>query len=179
MRKVIAAEYLSLDGVMEEPRWTGSYWNDELATLQRDLLFSSDALLLGRVTYQGMSQAWPSSSDEQGFADRMNSLPKHVATTTLTNLQWNASPIQGDVAEEIQKLKQQPGQHILIYGSAALVQSLMQRGLIDEYRLMVCPIVIGKGKRLFADSSEAKLKLVDTKTTGAGVTILSYQPDKN
>ncbi len=178
MRKMIAAEYLSLDGVIEEPRWTGAYWNDELAKLQHDLLFSSDALLLGRVTYQGMSQAWPSSTDEQGFADRMNSLPKHVATTTLKDLEWNASPIERDVTEELRKLKQQSGQNILIYGSATLVQSLLPHGLIDEYRLMVCPVVIGKGKRLFTDGSEAKLKLVDTKTTSAGVVILSYQPDQ-
>ena len=179
MRKIIAAEYLSLDGVMEEPRWTGPYWNDELAKLQHDLLFSSDALLMGRVTYQGMSQAWPSSSDEQGFADRMNSLPKHVATRTLRDLEWNASPIQGDVAEELKNLKERPGQTILIYGSATLVQSLMPHDLIDEYRLMVCPVVVGTGKRLFTDGNEAKLKLVDTKTTSAGVAILSYQPDKS
>jgi dihydrofolate reductase len=178
MRKVIAATYLSLDGVMEEPSWTAPYWNDEIAKLQHDLLFSSDALLLGRVTYEGFAKAWPSMTDEQGFADRMNSLPKHVATKTLRELTWNAAPIKGDVVEEVKKLKQQSGQNILLYASGALVRSLMPHDVIDEYRLMVHPVIIGKGKHLFADGSEAKLKLVDTKTTSTGVVILSYQPDQ-
>lgn len=176
MRKLIAATYLSLDGVMEDPRWTAPYWNDELQELQRTLLFESDALLLGRVTYQGFAQAWPTMTDEQGFAQRMNSLPKHVATTSLHDLEWNATPIHGDVPEEVRKLKKGPGGNILLYASGALMRSLMPHDLIDEYRLMVHPVIVGAGKHLFTDGSEAKLKLVDTKTTGTGVLILSYQP---
>ncbi len=178
MRKVIAAEYVSLDGVMEEPSWTGPYFDEDLGKLQQDLLFASDALLLGRVTYEGFAAAWPSMTDEAGFADRMNGLPKHVASTTLEGpLDWNASLIEGSVAEEVSRLKEQPGQNLLIYGSADLVDTLMQHGLVDEYRLMVFPVVLGSGKRLFADRTEAKaLKFVDSKTTGSGVVVLTYEP---
>ncbi len=175
MRKIVAAEYLTLDGVMEEPAWTAPYWSDELGKLQHDLLFASDALLLGRVTYEGFAKAWPDMKDEAGFAERMNSLPKHVASTTLKELEWNASLIEGNVVEAVKTLKQQKGENLLIYGSATLVQTLMQHGLIDEYRLMIYPLSLGAGKRLFAEGSEAKLKLVDTQTTDEGVVILTYQ----
>lgn len=177
MRRVVAAEYVALDGVMEEPAWTGPYFNEELGQMQFDLLFASDALLLGRLTYQGFAAAWPSMTDEQGFADRMNSLPKFVASKTLQETEWNATLIQGDVAEEVSALKQQPGGDFLIYGSADLVNTLMRHGLIDEYRLMVFPIVVGSGKRLFEDGNDATaLSLVDVKTTSTGVAVLSYQP---
>jgi len=177
MRKVNAAVYVSLDGVMEEPAWTREFWNEELAKFQYDQLFASDALLLGRVTYQGFAAAWPSMTDEQGFADRMNSMPKFVASTTLKEAEWNATLIKGDVAAEVAKLKQQPGQDLLLYGSGELVHTLMQHGLIDEYRLMVHPVVLGSGKRLFRDGSPTTtLRLVDTKTTSTGVVILTYQP---
>ena len=177
MRKVIAAEYVSLDGVMEEPSWTGPYFNEEVAKFQYDLLFASDALLLGRVTYQGFAAAWPSMTDEVGFADRMNTLPKFVASTTLEEAEWNASLIKGNVAEEVSRLKQQSGQDILIYGSSDLVRTLMQNDLIDEYRLMVQPVVLGSGKRLFGDESNTTaLRLVDATTTSTGVVVLTYQP---
>src|SRR5205085_8006346 len=126
MRNVIATEYVTLDGVIEEPGWTTPYWNDEIAKFKFDELFASDALLLGRVTYQGFAEAWPSMTDEQGFADRMNSLPKYVASTTLEEAEWNASLIKGNVVEEVSKLKQQPGQNLLVYGSGELVHALMQ-----------------------------------------------------
>src|SRR5919199_380557 len=99
MRKVVVTEYVTLDGVIENPTWTGPYWNDEIAKFKFDELFESDALLLGRVTYEGFAKAWPSMTDEQGFADRMNSLPKHVASRTLETTEWNASLIKEDVAE--------------------------------------------------------------------------------
>lgn len=177
MRKIVAAEYVSLDGVMEEPRWTIPFWNEELGQYQYDQLFASDALLLGRVTYEGFAAAWPSMTDEQGFADRMNSMPKYVASTTLETLEWNANRIEGDVAAAVAKLKEQPGQDILIYGSAALVQTLLPHGLIDEYRLMVHPVLLGGGKRLFPDGIDATtLALVESKTTATGVLLLRYQP---
>jgi dihydrofolate reductase len=177
MRRVVLAMYVSLDGVVEEPAWTSEFWNDELAKYQYDQLFASDALLLGRVTYQGFAAAWPSMTDEAGFADRMNSLPKYVASTTLDDAEWNASLIKENVAEEVARLKQQPGQDILIYGSADLVHTLMQHDLIDEYRLMVFPVVLGSGKRLFQEGSGTKvLRLVDTKTTSTGVALLTYEP---
>ncbi len=176
MRKVVAAEYLTLDGVMEEPAWTMPYWNDELAQLQGDLLDASDALLLGRVTYQAFAQVWPTSKDEG--AEQINNMPKFVASTTLQETEWNATLIEGDVVEEVAQLKQQSGQDRLIYGSGKLVRSLMPHNLIDEYRLMVCPIALGSGQRLFADNSKANLELVDTKTTRTGVVVLTYRTAK-
>lgn len=179
MKKIVAAEYVSLDGVMENPTWTGPFWdNEDLGSAQFDLLFASDSLLLGRVTYEGFSQAWPTMKDEKGFADRMNSMPKHVATTTLKaqDAKWNASFIKDDVGQAVAKLKEEPGQeNILIYGSAQLVNSLMKQGLVDEYRLMIFPVVVGTGKPLFERGIEStSMKLVDSKTTKTGVLIATY-----
>jgi len=178
MRKVIVTEYVTLDGVMEEPgQWSFQFWNDEAAQFKSDELFASDALLLGRVTYQGFAAAWPTMTGTGDFGERMNSLPKFVASRTLEALEWNASLIKGDVAEEVAKLKQQPGQDILIAGSGNLVHTLMQHNLIDEYRFLVHPIVLGSGKRLFRDGSDTTtLRLVNTKTTDTGVVILTYHP---
>ncbi len=176
--KVVAAEYVSVDGVMEEPAWTAPYWNDELAKAQYDLLFASDALLLGRVTYQGFAAAWPKMEAETGdFGVRMNTMPKYVASRTLTQMEWNATRIEGDVPEAVAALKQQPGGNLLIYGSAALVNALLPHGLIDEYRLMLHPVIVGKGKRLFNDGFDTTgLQLVDTTITATGVAILTYRP---
>jgi dihydrofolate reductase len=176
MRKVILSMYVSLDGVIEEPAWTRPYWNDEIAKFKFDELFSSDTLLLGRITYQGFAKAWPTMQDEQGFADRMNSLPKLVASTTLTTPEWNATLFKDNIVEEVTRQKQLPGQNILIYGSSSLVSTLMQHNLIDEYRLMTYPVVLGSGKRLFKDGSKATLKLVGTRSFSSGVVLLTYQP---
>jgi len=178
MRKVILSEYMTLDGVMEQPSWTVPYWTDAIAKFKYDELFSSDALLLGRVTYEGFAAAWPSVNDEQVFADRMNGLPKYVATATLTDLTWNnARALEGDVAAAVRALKEQDGQNILMYGSAALAQTLRQHGLIDEYRLMIHPLTLGSGKRLFQEGSDASaLRLTDTQTFDSGVVVLTYAP---
>jgi dihydrofolate reductase len=180
MRKVVIAEFLSLDGVMEAPeKWTFQFWNDEMAKFKHDELFASDAHLLGRVTYQIFAAAWPSRTDKQGFADRMNNLPKYVVSTTLKKAEWkNSHLIKENVAEEIAKLKQQSGQDILVAGSSTLVQTLIQHNLIDEYHLFVFPVVLGSGKRLFKDASNTTLKLVDTKAFSSGVVLLYYVPDK-
>ncbi len=187
MRRVVLSVYMSVDGVMEDPGgsegsqhggWTRSYWSDDIAKVQFDQLFASDALLLGRVTYQGFAAAWPQMTDEAGFANRMNSLPKYVASRTLAETTWNATLIKGDVAEAVSRLKQQPGQDILIYGSGGLVQTLAQHGLIDEYRLLVYPVVLGSGKRVFRDGSHARLRLIEAKAVGSGVVLLNYQPDR-
>ncbi|WP_310393641.1 dihydrofolate reductase family protein [Hymenobacter sp.] len=175
MRKIIAAEYLTLDGVMENPAWTGPYFNDELAQLQHSLLMASDALLLGRVTYEGFAAAWPGVTDENGFAERMNGLPKFVASRTLTTADWNASIIQGDVAAEVTRLKQEPGQNLLIYGSGQLAEHLRQHHLIDEYRLMVHPLLLGSGQRLFREGDGTNLTLTNTVATSTGVLVLTYQ----
>ena len=187
MRKVIVSEFVSLDGVMEDPGgaeksehggWSFQFWNEEAAKYKFDELFASDALLLGRVTYQGFADAWPSRTDKEGFADRMNSLPKFVVSKTLKEVEWNNSRlIKGNVADEVATLKQQRGQDILVTGSGELVRTLMHHDLIDEYRIMVHPVVLGGGKRLFRDGTEKKvLRLKETRTFSSGVVLLCYEP---
>ncbi|TLY82554.1 MAG: dihydrofolate reductase, partial [Gammaproteobacteria bacterium] len=153
MRKIIVTEFLSLDGVMEAPeKWSFPYMNDEIMKFKSDELFVSGALLLGRATYETFAAAWPSRTDPGGFADRMNSLPKYVLSNTLKEVKWNNSRlIKGNAVDEISKLKQEAGQDIVVHGSRALVNWLLGHGLIDEYHLLVYPIVLGSGKRLFSD----------------------------
>ncbi len=184
MRKVIVTEFMSLDGVIEDPGgaekfehggWSMGYRSDEIGKFKWDELFSSDAHLMGRVTYEGFSTAWPSRKDE--FADRMNDLPHYVVSTTLQKVDWNNSHlIKTTVAEEISKIKKQPGQNILLAGSATLAQSLMQHNLVDEYHLLVYPVVLGSGKRLFKDGKRTNLKLVEARPLGADVVAMIYQP---
>ena len=176
MRKVVVAEFLSLDGGMEEPAWSMPYWNDEIARFKTDESFASDAHLLGRITYQGFAKVWPTRTGEEG-ADRMNDLPKYVVSTTLEKAEWNNSHvIKANVAEAVNLLKRQPGQDILVAGSATLVQTLIKENLVDEYHLLVYPVVVGKGKRLFQDGTTTVLQLVDSKTFSSGVMALIYQP---
>ncbi len=175
MRKIVVTMFLSLDGIMENPGWTMKYWNDEIANFKAEESSACDALLLGRVTYEGFAAAWPDSKDEG--ADQMNNLPKYVVTTTLDKLEWNNSrPIKDNVVAEITKLKQQEGKDILVYGSATLVQTLMQHDLVDSYRLLVYPVVLGKGKRLFQEGTTATLKLVSSQAISSGVATLVYEP---
>ena len=177
MRRVVWAEYMSVDGVVDDPSWTREFWNDELSRMQKEQLFRSDALLLGRVTYEAFAQTWPTISDPEGFADRMNSLPKYVASRTLKKFDWNAKPIDGDAADGVARLKQQAGGDLLIYGSASFVSSLVPHDLIDEYRLMVHPVIVGRGGHLVRSVAQAKtLTLTDAKTLTSGVVVLSYQP---
>ena len=159
---------------MENPGWTGPFWNDELSGLQQDYLFASDALLLGRVTYEGFAASWPKMTDTGEFGVRMNTMPKFVASRTLHTAEWNATIMQGDVATAVARLKEQPGQDLLIYGSGDLVDELTRHGLIDEYRLMVYPVMVGAGKRLFNGKPTATLRLQDTTTTSTGVVVLTY-----
>lgn len=175
MSKLTVVTCLTLDGVMENPAWTAPYFNEEVAQHQRELLFAADALLLGRVTYEGFAAAWPSMQDEDGFADRMNRLPKFVASTTLPSAEWNATVLAGNVAEAVAGLKQ-PGQHLLLYGSAELVRSLLPHGLIDEFHLLVHPLVLGRGKKLFAAEHEAGFRLVESSVTSTSVLLLTYRP---
>jgi dihydrofolate reductase len=175
MRKVVVTEFLSLDGVMQDPAWTSPYWNDEIAKFKGEESTASDALLLGRVTYQGFAAAWPQSKDEG--APYFNNVRKYVVSTTLDEVEWNNSKlIKGDFVEEITKLKQQDGQDITVHGSATLVQTLMQHGLVDRYRLLVYPVVVGKGKRLFQAGTTATLKLVEARSFSSGVAALIYEP---
>ncbi len=178
MRKLKLAMYVSLDGVVAEPAWTGPYWNDQLSDLQAEYLYSSDALVLGRVTYEGFAAAWPGMEESTGdFGKKMNSMPKHVASRTLEQGEWNATVLKGELAEEVAKLKAEDGGDLLIYGSGDLVDELTRHGLIDEYRLMVHPVVVGSGKKLFEGlTSTIGLKLTDTVTTDTGVAVLTYVP---
>lgn len=186
MGKVVVSEFVSLDGVIEDPGgaekfehggWTIPYWSDDIGAFTFDELMTSDGLLLGRVTYEGFAAAWPGQADEAGFADRMNNLPKYVVSTTLDKADWNNSTIiSGNVAEEVANLKEQGGQDILINGSGKLIQSLMPDNLIDEYRLLVYPIVLGSGKRLFQGGIDTTLKLVESRVFDSGVILLRYQP---
>jgi dihydrofolate reductase len=181
MRKVIASEIVSLDGVVESPqKWHFPYFNDEMGEAIGAAMAASDAMLLGRVTYEEFAAFWPSqegSDKDQETTDYMNNTTKYVVSKTLEEpLAWNNSTlIKGDVAEEIANLKRQPGEDITILGSGALVRSLLEDDLIDELRLMVHPLVLGGGKRLFEDARQA-LELVDLKSFGTGVLYLTYQP---
>ncbi|HEY4412768.1 MAG TPA: dihydrofolate reductase family protein [Gaiellaceae bacterium] len=172
------AIYVSLDGVVQDPSWTGPFWNDQLADMQAEYLYSSDALVLGRVTYEGFAAAWPSMEESTGdFGRKMNSMPKHVASRTLSEPEWNATAMQGDVADAVAKLKEEDGADLLVYGSGDLVDELTRHRLIDEYRLMVHPVIVGTGKKLFQGLSETvDLKLADTVTTDTGVAVLTYTP---
>lgn len=177
MRELVVTEFLSLDGVMEEPGWTFKYWNDEIAQFKGEETSASDALLLGRVTYQGFAAAWPDSKDEG--ADYFNSVRKYVVSTTLDKAEWNNSTlIKDNIAAEIAKLKQQDGKDITVHGSATLVQTLIQHDLVDRYRLLVYPVVLGKGKRLFHEGTTVTLKLVTARSLSAGVAALIYEPDR-
>ena len=177
MRKIVVSEYVTLDGVFQDPNWTWPYWSEETAKFKYDELFGSGALLLGRVTYDGFAQAWPAMKDEQGYADRMNSLPKYVVTTTLENGAWNNSHlIKENIVEEITRLKQEEGQDILVFGSAELGQTLLENNLVDQYNMLIYPVVVGKGKHFFKEGASANLKVVDTKTFGSGVTAIIYRP---
>jgi dihydrofolate reductase len=178
MRKVIVSEFVSLDGVMEDPSWTFQFGGNEQDKFKYEELKSSDALLLGRVTYEGFAAAWPNMIEETGeYGHWMNDYPKHVVSITLDRAEWkNSSVIKGDLAEEITNLKKQPGKDILVFGSCSLVQTLMKHGLIDEYRLMVFPFVVGSGKRVFEDGlDQTVLKLSDVKMFQTGVVVLTYQ----
>jgi dihydrofolate reductase len=184
--RVVVTEFLSLDGVMEDPGGAEDFehggWSfqfdrgPEGDKFKLDEALESDALLLGRVTYEGFAEAWPSRTGE--FADKFNTMPKFVVSTTLEKAEWNNSTlIKENVAEEVSKLKEQDGGDIVVHGSGQLVRTLMEHDLIDEYRLMVLPVVLGSGKRLFGDASDTTtLRLVDSRTVGAGIVILTYQP---
>jgi dihydrofolate reductase len=178
VRKIVVTEFLSVDGVMEEPAWTFPYWNGEIAKFKGEESSASDALLLGRVTYQGFAAAWPESKDEG--ADYFNSVRKYVVSNTLEEpLEWtNSTLIKANIVEEITNLKQQDGKDITVHGSATLVQALMQHDLVDRYRLLVYPVVLGKGKRLFKEGIPATLKLLGSQSFSSGVVALVYESDR-
>lgn len=182
MRKLVVSEWMTLDGVFDADtmkEWFEPYDSEDRQNYIKENVLTSDAFLVGRVTYEMLASYWPNQkNNEMGIADRLNSAPKYVVSSTLKKAEWNNSTIiNEDVVEEVTKLKQQPGQDILMFGSATLVQSLMEADLIDEYRFLVHPTIMGGGKRFFKEGMVAtKLKLVKTKTLNSGVILDCYQP---
>jgi dihydrofolate reductase len=185
MGRIVVTEFISLDGVIEDPGgsesfrhggWSFATSSEEGFQFKLDETRASEALLLGRVTYEGFAEAWPSRDGE--FADKLNSMPKYVVSSTLEEAGWNNSKVlAGDLAEEVAELKGRHDGDIVVHGSASLVQALIERDLVDELRLMQFPVLLGSGKRLFGETSDKKtLRLVDSKIVGDAVSILTFQP---
>jgi dihydrofolate reductase len=184
--RIVVTEFVSLDGVVEDPGGSEDFkyggWTFEISRGEEGDRFkleetmASDALLLGRVTYEGFAAAWPSRDGE--FADKFNSMPKYVVSSALEDPVWqNTTVLRGDLADEVAKLRLEVGGDIVVHGSARLVQALVEQDLVDELRLMVFPVVLGAGKRLFGETGDKKrLRLVDSRTVGDGVAILIYEP---
>ena len=185
MRKIVVTEFMSLDGVIEAPGgaevyqysgWTIPYWDSEIAVVKNDELMASDAQLLGRITYEGFAKAWPTMKGTGAFGEKMNSMAKFVVSSTLKEADWNNTTIITDhLVDEITALKTQEGGDILVAGSPRLVQFLMQNKLVDQFNLLVYPVVLGIGKRLFDGVNKTDLKLMETKSFATGVVLVRYQ----
>jgi dihydrofolate reductase len=185
MGKIVVTEFVSLDGVMEDPGGSESFrhggWSFEISRgdegdrFKLDETMASDALLLGRATYEGFAEAWPTRDGE--FADKFNTMPKHVVSSTLRDPEWtNSTVVEGDLVDVVARLQEQYERDIVVHGSATLVQALIENGLVDELRLMVYPVVLGTGKRVFGETSDKRrFELVDSKVVGDGVVILVYR----
>jgi dihydrofolate reductase len=188
MGKIVVTEFVSLDGVMEDPGGAENYahggWTFEISRGEEgdefkvEEIFEAEAQLLGRTTYEGFAAAWPKMTDEVGFAEKMNTMPKYVFSSTLTSADWdNSTILSGDFATEIAKLKEEVDGVILVAGSAQLVHGLVEHDLVDEIRLMVFPVLLGSGKHVFAEHADKKpLRLVESKTVGDGVEVQTYVP---
>jgi dihydrofolate reductase len=176
-RKVVASTYITLDGYIDEPgRWSLPFWSQEASQFKARELFASDALLLGRITYEGFAAAWPTMEGTGEFGEKMNAMPKHVASRTLTSASWNATIIKGDVADAVRALKHEDGGDLLIGGSGQLIDFLTWHHLIDEYRLMLHPLVLGDGtKRLFTTVKNQGFELSETLSLPKGIVVLTYR----
>jgi dihydrofolate reductase len=187
MRKLIESTFVSLDGVIDDTRpstasraqpqhWGHPYWDDDHAGYAGKLLSSADAMLLGRVTYEGFAESWPARAGAD--ADQFNSMPKYVASRTLTEATWNATLIQGDVAEEVARLKEQPGENLLKWGTGELDRTLVEHGLVDEFHFWYFPVIVGAGRRLFegAGFDTTHLKLAELTRFDSGIVVHVYVP---
>lgn len=184
MRKLIESTFVTLGGDISAPQdWAPPYLSgDEQDAYARELLFGADALLLGRRTYEGLSAAYPAMASPDGrpmadFIERMNAIPKYVASTTLSSVGWNSTLLAGDVAERIAELKQQPGTYLLKYGTGPLDRTLVANGLVDEFRIWIIPVTNPPGQRLFEDLPDTSMTLIDLRTFGSGVVLLTYAPE--
>jgi dihydrofolate reductase len=181
MSRIVITEFVSLDGVMDEPSWAFDFdRGPEGDRFKLDELFASDAMLLGRVTYQGFAQAWPGQTDAEGFAERMNGMPKYVISRSLTDADasWgDTTVLRGNVTTEVRALREQPGRDILVHGSAQLVHTLISDSLFDELHLMVFPVILGAGKRAFPEEEmRSKLTLTSARQIRDGIMLLTYRP---
>ncbi|GLZ33737.1 pyrimidine reductase [Lentzea sp. NBRC 105346] len=178
--RLVAVEYVSLDGVFEEPgQWSHPWFSDEVGQFKWAELQASDALLLGRKTYEGFAEAWPKMRAETGeFGEKFNTMPKYVVSSTLDSADWEGSILlKGDPVEEVRKVREQPGNDLLLNGSAQLFNTLRQANLIDVYRIMLFPVVLGEGRKLFADGfGKQPLKPVEQRNYDSGLTIIDYEP---
>ena len=173
MGRILAVEYLTLDGVFEDPTWTRPYFDAAVGEYQGQAQGWADALLMGRVTYEGMSGAWPAMGDDPATgAAIMNSIGKYVPTSTLSDPEWNATFLSGDVVEEVTRLTRDEDKKLLLYGSGQLSETLREAGLIDEYRLLVCPIVLGAGRRLFAEGTPSTFTVARSQVAPGGMIML-------
>jgi len=174
MRKLVESTFVTLDGVISSPeKWGARYWDEEHNALAHNLLFAADTLLLGRKTYEVFAEVWPTRTGDD-YSDRINRLRKYVASRTLKETKWNATLIQGEVANQVAEMKQGQGQDILKFGTGELDRTLMQHNLIDELHFWLHPVVVGDGQRLFAGINATYLKLVKTTTFGSGIVVLTY-----
>lgn len=190
MGRIVVTEFVSLDGVVEDPGGAEDYsrggWafdfdrGAEGDKFKLDEVLEAEAQLLGRVTYEGFAAAWPEREDEVGFARAMNEMPKYVVSTTLEQPEWqNTTVLSGDPAEAIAALREEVDGVILVAGSATLVQTLLEHDLVDELRLMVFPLLLGRGKRLFGEGEmKMALRLTESKTVGDGISILRFEPQR-
>jgi dihydrofolate reductase len=176
MRKLVESTFVTLDGVIESPQnWSPPYWNDEHADYAAKLLFAADALLLGRRTYEGFAEAWPQRSGD-AYTDRINAMPKHVASRTLEHTTWNASILEGDAATAVAELKRQEGENLLKFGSGSFSKTLLEHGLIDELHLWIFPVLAGGGQRLIEGIEPLHLQLVETTPFSTGLVVNTYAP---
>lgn len=178
MRKLIESTFVTLDGVIGSPeKWGSPYWDEEHAAYGDSLFSASDALLLGRETYEAFAQVWPKMERAEGdYAARMNALPKYVASRTLKEATWNATIIEGDVAKEVARLKEKPGRNILKYGTGELDRTLLEHRLVDEYHFWMFPVIAGSGQRLLDGFDTTHLNLVKTTPFTSGIVVLTYTP---
>lgn len=175
-RKLVESTFVTLDGVINDPQnWGPPYWDDQHSAYATKLLEPADALVLGRATYEGFADAWPQRSGDP-YTDKINAMPKYVASRTLQDATWNATIIRGDVASEVAALKEQPGGDLLKFGTGELDRTLLEHGLVDELHLWMFPVIAGGGQRLLDDVDVTHLELVDSTPFDSGIVVLTYSP---